>query len=67
MVEQARDDIYGELTTSQEELLNRINPQMKAYELVEILGDSESLKDLVVLLETKKIELSLKKIIDQLI
>ena len=67
MVNQAREDLYGELTDPQIQLLEEINPDLKKDELIRILTDEKTRKDLIVLLETDKIELKMKKVIDRLI
>lgn len=67
MVEEAREDIYGDLTQAQAQLLNDINPNLDTEELIEILSNEQMLKDLIVLLETDKIDIRMKKVIDRLI
>jgi hypothetical protein len=66
MIKQVQEDIYGELTASQEEMLNVLNHDMNSKELINLLIDENSRKDLMHLLSTDKIEIKLKKVIDNL-
>jgi hypothetical protein len=67
MVEQAREDIYGDLTQSQIDLLNEISTELTAEELTQILRTDQIREDLLVLLQTEKIDIKMKKVIDRLI
>ncbi len=67
MVKQAREDLYGDLTGSQVVLLDEINPELTKEELIRIIKDEKIREDLEVLLETDKIEIRMKKVIDRLI
>ncbi len=66
MISQVREDIYGELTTSQEEMLNVLKHDMSTDELISLIKDENSRNDLIHLLGTDKIEIKLKKVIDNL-
>lgn len=66
MIKQVREDIYGELTASQEEMLNILKHDMSSNEMVSLLRDEKSRNDLIYLLGTDKIEIKLKKVIDNL-
>ena len=66
MIKQVREDIYGELTASQEEMLNVLKHDLNAKDLINLIKDENSRNDLIHLLSTDKIEIKLKKVIDNL-
>ncbi len=66
MIRQVREDIYGELTASQEEMLNVLKHDLNAKDLINLIKDENSRNDLIHLLSTDKIEIKLKKVIDNL-
>lgn len=66
-IKDVRQDIFGELTKQQEYMLENINHDLTSQELIEYLKDDELREDLIYLLETEKIQIKLKKMIDDLI
>jgi hypothetical protein len=67
MVQQAKDDVFGDLTDAQIDLLNDLGDSLDARELGRIVKDESMRNDLIELLDTGKITLSLRKIVDRLI
>ena len=66
-VKEVREDIFGELTKEQIIMLEDLNPNLTAKELIEYIREDKSREDLIYLLETDKITIKLDKSIDNLI
>ncbi len=62
-----KEDIFGDLTDAQINMLENINHALTAGELIDYIKNDKTREDLIYLLETGKIEIKLDKIIDELI
>ncbi len=66
IIREAIEDIYGELTDRQINMLENINSNLQADELIDIISNDQDRADLIYLLNTGKIKIKLTRVIDDL-
>ncbi len=65
-LDQVKNDVFGDLTEKQIELLYNLNPQMGVDEFRKLMNDESTRKDFIDLIETEKISFRIIKIVDKL-